>query len=117
MFIHAESLEGSNKLPGEGAEEDYDNRIVAFLRLGSDLTDNYYQIEIPLKPTSYSSGSSNRFSADEVWNPDSNSMDFSLEKLTKIKALAMNLISSNEAVYFNEELEIIDEFSKISNLP
>ena len=46
MFIHAESLEGSNKLPGEGAEEDYDNRIVAFMRLGSDLTDNYYQIKV-----------------------------------------------------------------------
>ena len=117
MFIHAESLEGSNQLPGEGAEEDFDKRIVAFLRLGSDLTDNYYQIEIPLKPTLYNSGSSNRFNADEVWNPDSNSMDFSLNKLTKIKALAMNQISSGEVIYFNENLEIIDEFSKISTLP
>ena len=53
MFIHAESLEGSNKLPGEGAEDEFDKRLVGFLRLGSDLTENYYQIEIPLKPTSF----------------------------------------------------------------
>ena len=117
MFIHAESLEGSNKLPGEGAEEEFDERLVGFLRIGSDLTDNYYQIEIPLKPTSYNSGSSNRFSADQVWNPDFNSIDFSLEKLTQIKAKAMSQNNISEVLYFNDDLEIIDEFSKISELP
>ena len=117
MFIHAESLEGSNKLPGEGAEDELDKRLVGFLRLGSDLTENYYQIEIPLKPTSYNNGSSNRFSADQVWNPDSNSIDFSLEKLTKIKAIAMNQADFSKPIYFNENLDIIDEFSSISELP
>ena len=117
MFIHAESLEGSNKLPGEGAEDELDKRLVGFLRLGSDLTENYYQIEIPLKPTSYNNGSSNRFSADQVWNPDSNSIDFSLEKLTKIKAIAMNQADFSKPIYFNENLDIIDEFSAISELP
>jgi cell surface protein SprA len=117
MFIHAESIEGSNKLPGEGAEEEFDERLVGFLRIGSDLTDNYYQIEIPLKPTSYNSGSSNRFSADQVWNPDFNSIDFSLEKLTQIKAKAMSQNNISEVLYFNDDLEIIDEFSKISELP
>ena len=117
MFIHAESIEGSNKLPGEGAEDELDKRLVGFLRLGSDLTENYYQIEIPLKPTSYNNGSSNRFSADQVWNPDSNSIDFSLEKLTKIKAIAMNQADFSKPIYFNENLDIIDEFSAISQLP
>ena len=117
MFIHAESLEGSNKLPGEGAEDELDKRLVGFLRLGSDLTENYYQIEIPLKPTSYNNGSSNRFSADQVWNPDSNSIDFSLEKLTKIKAIAMNQADFSKPIYFNENFDIIDEFSAISELP
>ena len=117
MFIHAESIEGSNKLPGEGAEDELDKRLVGFLRLGSDLTENYYQIEIPLKPTSYNNGSSNRFSADQVWNPDSNSIDFSLEKLTKIKAIAMNQADFSKPIYFNENLDIIDEFSPISQLP
>ncbi|MDG1032091.1 MAG: cell surface protein SprA, partial [Flavobacteriaceae bacterium] len=117
MFIHAESIEGSNKLPGEGAEEELDKRLVGFLRIGSDLTDNYYQIEVPLKPTSYNSGSSNRFSADQVWNPDFNSIDFSLEKLTQIKAKSMSQNNISEVKYFNDDLEIIDEFSKISELP
>ena len=117
MFIHAESIEGSNKLPGEGADEELDKRLVAFLRIGSDLKDNYYQIEVPLKPTSYNSGSSNRFSADQVWNPDFNSIDFSLEKLTQIKAKAISQNNLSEVLYFNDDLEIINEFSNISGLP
>ncbi len=47
MYIHAESVEESTKLPGEGATEEFDKRLVGFLRIGSDFTDNYYQIEVP----------------------------------------------------------------------
>ena len=93
MFIHAESIEGSSLLPGEGASEDFDKRLVGFIRLGSDFTDNYYQIEVPLKPTAFSQGSSNRFSAEQVWEPESNSIDFSLETLTKLKALTISNLS------------------------
>ncbi|MBT5440914.1 MAG: cell surface protein SprA, partial [Candidatus Marinimicrobia bacterium] len=75
MYIHAESLEGSTKLPGEGATEEFDKRLVGFIRIGSDFTDNYYQIEVPLKPTSFNQNSSNRYSADQVWEPESNSID------------------------------------------
>ena len=118
MFIHAESIEGSPLLPGEGASEDFDRRLVGFIRLGSDFTDNYYQIEVPLKPTAFSQGSSNRFSAEQVWEPESNSIDFSLETLTKLKALTISNSSNlSEVLYFNEDLEIIDEFSSISSLP
>ena len=38
-------------LPGDGADEKYDERLVAFLRFGNDINENYYQIEVPLKPT------------------------------------------------------------------
>ena len=117
MFIHAESIEGSETLPGEGVNDEMNKRLVGFLRIGSDLTDNYYQIEIPLKPTSYNNGSSNRFSADQVWNPDENSIDFSLETLTQIKAKAMSLSGLSDAIYFDEELNVINEFSNISDLP
>ena len=118
MFIHAESVEGSPVLPGEGSTEDYDKRLVGFIRMGSDFTDNYYQIEVPLKPTAFSQGSSNKFSADQVWEPESNSIDFSLETLTKLKALAITGSSNlSEILYFNEDLQAIDEFSSISGLP
>ena len=118
MYIHAESLEESTKLPGEGATEEFDKRLVGFLRIGSDFTDNYYQIEIPLKPTAFNQNSSNRYSADQVWEPDSNSIDFSLEKLTQLKAIAISNNSNlSEVLYFNEDLEAIKEFTSISSLP
>mgnify|MGYP001160023688 FL=1 len=118
MYIHAESIQGSSKLPGDGASEELDKRLVGFIRLGTDFKDNYYQIEVPLKPTSFNQNSSNRFSADEVWQPDFNSIDFSLEQLTKLKAIAISNNSNlSEVLYFNEDLEIIDEFTSISSLP
>ncbi|MBT5596400.1 MAG: cell surface protein SprA, partial [Flavobacteriaceae bacterium] len=89
-----------------------------FIRIGSDFTDNYYQIEVPLKPTSFNQNSSNRYSADQVWEPESNSIDFSLEKLTQLKAIAIaNNSNLSDVLYFNDELEIIEEFTSISSLP
>ena len=118
MYIHAESLEGSPNLPGTGASENFDKRLVGFLRIGSDFTENYYQIEVPLKPTDYNQGSSNRFSAEQVWETESNSIEFSLDILTKIKAYSItNSSNLSDVLYFNENLEIIDEFSPISSLP
>ena len=53
MYIHAESIQGNNPLPGEGNFDELDRRLVAFLRIGTDYQDNYYQIEVPLKPTKF----------------------------------------------------------------
>ena len=49
MFIHAED--------GESGSFDEGN-LVAFIRMGNDFTQNYYQLEIPLRK---SSGSHGRF--------------------------------------------------------
>ncbi len=117
MFIHAESIQGQVPLPGEGTQDDYDKRLVAFLRLGTDFTNNYYQIEVPLKPSAFNNGGSNRLSSDAVWNPDENSIEVSLELLTKMKAASLSKGSLNEPVYFNESLEVIQEFDPISGLP
>ena len=118
MYIHAESIDGSTKLPGLGVNEDYDKRLVGFVRLGSDFSENYYQIEVPLKPTDYNQSTSNRLSGEAVWEPDSNSIDFLLEKLTKLKALTLDgSVNSTNTVYFDENLVIIDEFESISSLP
>ena len=118
MYIHAESIEGSSDLPGTGLDEEYDRRLVGFLRIGSDFSENYYQIEVPLKPTEYKKGTTNRLSSEAVWEPESNSIDFLLEKLTKLKALTLDGgVNSINTVYFDENLEIIDEFAPISSLP
>lgn len=65
MFLHAESLPGEVPLQ--------DNQMSAFIRFGNDFTENFYQIEIPLKVTSQPANCSG-LSADEVW-PSVNEMD------------------------------------------
>jgi len=70
MFVHAEGLNGL---------ELNDNELMAVLRIGSDLNDNFYQLEVPLKATSFGS-----FSPDAIW-PASNSFEVDLEALAKLK--------------------------------
>lgn len=117
MYLHAESIQGQNPLPGEGTTEDFDQRLVAFIRLGTDYQDNYYQIEVPLKPTTYIENTANNLSAEEVWQPDFNSIDVPIELLSQIKAAYLKNPSFSEASYFDENLQPIDEFDPISGLP
>jgi len=117
MFLHAESIPGKIPLPGEGSAEAFDDRLVAFIRVGSDYKDNYYQIEIPLKPTEYESNISNNLSAEAVWIPDKNSIEVSLDLLAKLKAKSLLRMSTGSVSYFDEELNIIEEFTLISDLP
>ncbi|RDI52174.1 T9SS outer membrane translocon Sov/SprA [Flavobacterium glaciei] len=97
MFLHAESL------PNEVALQD--NQMVGFIRFGNDFTQNFYQIEIPLKVTSPSSGSNTNcspLSAAEVW-PEENEIDLSLALLTKLKILAMSINPSTlplDGIYY-----------------
>ena len=117
MFLHAESIPGQIKLPGDGSLDSYDERIVAFLRIGTDYKDNFYQIEVPLKPSEYESNGSNKLSAEAVWIPDQNSIEVSLDLLAKLKAKSLQNRSFNEISYYDEDLNLISEFSSISDLP
>jgi cell surface protein SprA len=47
MFLHAESLPNQITLR--------DDQMVGFIRFGNDFTQNFYQVEIPLKVTTPSS--------------------------------------------------------------
>ena len=58
--------------------------MVGFIRLGSDNSENFYQIEVPLKVTQPSNCTA--LSSILVW-PEENQMDLSLELLTKLKLL------------------------------
>ncbi|NQY29696.1 MAG: cell surface protein SprA [Flavobacteriaceae bacterium] len=71
MFIHAENFSDAEILG--------DRDLAAFIRMGGDLTNNYYQIEVPLRPSVAS------VSATEVW-PVENEIDLQLDILKKIKA-------------------------------
>jgi cell surface protein SprA len=71
LFLHAEAIQGTD-LVG-------DNELKAIVRLGSDLEDNYYQIEMPLNISDFSATR-----ADEVWLPENN-IDVDLSEFGKIK--------------------------------
>ena len=70
MFIHAEPI-----VTGSVS----DNNLVAVIRLGTDLDDNFYQIEIPLKISP--SGS---LEPTNVW-PEENNLNVILEELGRLK--------------------------------
>ncbi len=92
MFIHAESLQNEAALA--------DGEMVAFMRLGNDLSQNYYEIEIPLNPTSF--GSTSR---EEVW-PAENRINLPLALLQEVKTRVLGATEPPEdltqPVYFDQ---------------
>ena len=103
MFLHAESLPSEIQLR--------DDQMVGFIRFGNDYTQNFYQIEIPLKVTlpSGSVGSNcGALSAEVVW-PAENEIDLSLALLTKLKIQAMSIDPSTlpaDGIYFQNEEDL-----------
>lgn len=77
MFVHAEELIGGGQLN--------DGDFSVFLRLGSDMKDNYYEYEIPVRVTpagKYSAANNN--DRETVW-PTENMFNFSLDVLKDLK--------------------------------
>jgi cell surface protein SprA len=73
MFVHAEQLYEDQPI------NDDDLRI--FIRLGSDLVENYYEYEIPLKLTPWGTPASD---PNAIW-PDENRFIINLQKLAEFK--------------------------------
>ncbi|GAB4154957.1 MAG: cell surface protein SprA [Winogradskyella sp.] len=74
MFLHAEAQEGQSLQEGE---------LTAFIRMGNDFTQNFYQIEVPLLPTDLVDG--NLSIEERVW-PAVNEINISLDILQDIKS-------------------------------
>ena len=93
MFLHAESLPA----PATTLE---DGDLTAFIRMGSDFTDNFYQIEIPLTISEL-----NSTAALDVW-PEENNLDLPLSLLQEIKSLVIGsqAYSSADLNFFNSDL-------------
>ena len=72
MFISAHSSTANKPIQ--------DNELVAFLRLGTDFDENYYEIELPLKITP-----GGVRSIETVW-PEDNQIDLDLNDLYALKA-------------------------------
>ncbi len=77
MWTHAEALINNTTALRSG-------EISIFIRLGSDVKNNFYEYEIPLTltpPNKYSDGAEDRY---RVW-PKENFMDFALQSLVELK--------------------------------
>ncbi len=79
MFIHNEALIDNATMLRDG-------EVSAFIRLGSDVKNNYYEYEIPLEVTPAKSNYSTYSTSDQyaVW-PESNMLDCELDVFTFVK--------------------------------
>ncbi|MCE2614074.1 cell surface protein SprA [Flavobacteriaceae bacterium D16] len=73
MFLHAEKIVDSDYL-------DSDVPLVGFLRIGTDFSENFYQLEVPLQFTSFGATT-----PEEIW-PDVNELDIAIEDLKRVKS-------------------------------
>jgi len=72
MYIHAEDVFSSGDLrPGE---------VTAFIRLGSDFTENYYEYELPIEITPWGVGRD----TNAIW-PEHNMVRITLDSLVSLK--------------------------------
>lgn len=78
LFAHAEALPDSADKYTPLADGD----LSVFIRLGSDYKNNYYEYEVPQKVTQPNQAA---YTAEDVWNPTYNTLDFPLELLTNLK--------------------------------
>ena len=91
MFMHAEKI-----LNGDYSDDD--TPLVGFLRIGTDFSENFYQIELPLQFTPF-----NVTSADQIW-PDVNQINIALSDLNKVKSKGIAEQTLNDINYY----EIVD---------
>jgi len=86
MFMHAEDGES-----GSLANDD----LIGFIRLGNDLTENFYQIEVPLQV-------SIGLSREALW-PSANEINLPIEILAQIKSLGITsgTLSNEDPTYYD----------------
>ncbi|SHF71568.1 protein involved in gliding motility SprA [Flavobacterium fluvii] len=97
MFFHAESLPGELLLN--------DDQMTGFIRFGNDFTQNFYQIEIPLKvtlPSSTTGTNCTSLSSDLVW-PAENEMNLSLALLTAMKIGVPKTPLADGVIYYPDD--------------
>ena len=113
MFVHAEQFTMDNPNYSELA----DGELSCFIRLGSDLKNNYYEYEIPLKltePGIYNNNS--EIDRELVW-PQENMFDFNLSVFPETKT-ARNKArrAGNDGVSNTQRYERYDGKNKVTVL-
>jgi cell surface protein SprA len=99
MFIHAEAATTTSQLK--------DNEVSAFIRLGADYQDNYYEYEIPLKVTTATKD------PNLIW-PAVNQLDIALSLLTNAKVSRDNAKYKNAPWPLNKPYTFTDGHNKVT---
>lgn len=112
MFVHAEGAPAPNVSNIQNTGD-----IRCFMRIGSDYTQNYYEYEIPLKPTLpgvyQPSGDPEHPDRYAVW-PEENTFDIMLEELTKLKTNRNAKLNSGQVALTDKYSITTDNGHRIS---
>lgn len=96
MFLHAEALpDDTSPLT--------DDQMVAFIRFGNDFTNNFYQVEIPLKVTAPNPGTGDTDNVRQLVWPTENEINLAMSLLTKMKVRTISntgLPVDPEGIYY-----------------
>ena len=84
LFVHAETSTAAAP----------DQALTAFMRIGTDYSDNFYEIEWPLRFTPYGT-----VDPQLIW-PDENELDLDLSDLSRAKSLQLSSGSLDHTVEF-----------------
>jgi cell surface protein SprA len=105
MFLHYQKPPGSSYTPD-------DKPVVAFIRMGLDFTNNYYQIEIPLTQSDPSD-----LSPRGVW-PAANDLNVPLDLLQQIKSevIVRQDLSEFDLNYFDENADFLSSTDGVDGL-
>lgn len=105
MFLHAESLPEEPQLL-------QDDEMIAFIRFGNDFTENFYQVEIPLKVSA-----SNAATPEAIW-PSDNEIELALSVLTALKSKVIsdpNVINPDDnGIRFENEQNLGSSRNKLT---
>jgi len=97
MFFHAQEFDTPLN----------DDELTAFVRLGTDFVDNYYEIELPLKVTRV--GTSD---AREIW-PLENEIDLAFDELLQLKS-RRNQLGINTDLPFSDTVRTENQVYRIT---
>lgn len=115
MFVHAEKL-----IDDVTDLKDYE--LTAFIRLGSDHTNNFYEYEIPLTLTPHKAYNPNVKGDDELIWPENNMFNFAFDKLTDVKTernrlrdLGNSNVSLSKPFYKYDEEKPLNKITIVGN--
>jgi cell surface protein SprA len=89
MFLHAEEFDGPLD----------DDELTAFVRLGTDFVDNYYEVELPLKVTRLGTTD-----PEEIW-PLENRIDLAFDALFRLKS-ERNRLGVDTSLPYSDTIEV-----------